>query len=265
MSKSNVLGLIVVVLSGLLLAGCGGGVFKVPKDEYRKQVKTLGVLPVIVDDQSTITHSQRNEIISLLRRTAVGKAEAPIEPLRKKKGYFDVRYVGEDPQRLLRTLIVGPLPPLEGTGLPSGYRFSAQTASQLVEQKVVDALLIVVLAGVEHEEIRRSRHKLETLQTTYNDIMATASVIDEKGKVLWEMTGEEAYQLLALQYPDFDEAYFNETEEVAVKEITLAGLEKKLTVEQQEGQSPAMTPAYQGLIDQLVNALSPSLLAVFDQ
>ncbi|HKJ04669.1 MAG TPA: hypothetical protein VJ974_03650 [Geopsychrobacteraceae bacterium] len=265
MFKHIALSLFAVVLSGLLLAGCSGGVYKVPKDEYRKQVKTLGVLPIIVDDGSSIKHSQRDEIFSLLRRTAVGKIESAIEPLRKKKGYFDVRYVGENPQQLLRTLVIGPLPPVEGSGLPAGYRFSAQAASQIIEQKVVDALLVVIVSGVEHEERRRSRNKLETLLTVYNDIMATATVIDAQGRVLWEMAGEEAYRLLELQYPDFDEAYFNKTDEVAVKEITLAGLERTLTVEQKEGQPPIIAPAYQGLINQVVDGLSPSLLAVFGQ
>lgn len=248
-----------VLLVLVLLVGCGSGVYKVSKDEYRSQVKTLGVLPVIVDVRSPINHSEKDGIVALLERTAVGKLESTIEKLRKKKGYFDVRYIGENPRQLLRQLIVEPLPAAGETGLPGGYRFSTTGAKQLTGQKVVDALLIVVLAGVEHEEKRRSRNKLETLTTTYNDIMATATVIDASGKVLWEMTGKESYQLLALQYPDFDEAFFNKTDAVALKEISLAGLERTLTVEQKEGQPPKMAPAYQDLIDQVVSSLSPSL------
>lgn len=257
--------LVSVLLAGLLLVGCSSGMYKVPKEEYRSQVKTLGVLPIIVDDQSAINHSQRAEIVSLLRRTAIGKLESSIEQLRQKKGYFDVRYVGEDPRQLLQQLIVGPLPAAEKTGLPGGYRFSAAGAKQLIGQKVVDALLVVVLSGVEHEEKRRSRNKLETLTTTFNDIMATATVIDARGRVLWEMNGAEAYQLLALQYPDFDEAFFNRTDAVVLKEVRLEGLERVLTVEQKEGQPLRMAPAYRDLIDTLVDALSPSLLASFGQ
>lgn len=249
------------VLLGLLvlLVGCGSGVYKVSKDEYRSQVKTLGVLPIIVDVRSPIKHSQHDGIVTLLERTAVGKLESSIEKLREKKGYFDVRYIGDDPRQLFQRLIVEPLPSLGDAGLPAGYRFSATGAKQLTGQKVVDALLVVVLAGVEHEEKRRSRNKLETLITTYNDIMATAVVVDTSGKVLWEMAGEESYRLLALQYPDFDEAFFNKTDAVALKEISLDGLERTLSVEQKEGQPPKMAPAYQSLIDQVVNSLSPSL------
>lgn len=253
--------LVSLLLVGVLLTGCGSGVYKVPKDEYRTQVKTLGILPIIVDDRSSIKHSQRDRIVPLLQRTAVGKIEASIEELRKKKGYFDVRYVGEDPRQLLRQLIIEPLPPTGDEGLPAGYRFSASKAKQLTNQKVVDALLVVVLAGVEHEETRRSRNKLETLTATYNDIMATAAVIDAEGKVLWEMVDERAYKLLPLQYPDFDEAYFNKTDVVALKEISLEGLERTLTVDQEEGQPMRMAPAYEKLIDQLVGSLSPNLLS----
>lgn len=252
--------LVSVLVVVVLLLGCSSGVYKVSKEEYRSQVKTLGVLPIIVDDQSPIKHGQRDAIIAMLRRTAVGKSESSIEKLRQKKGYFDVRYVGANPRQIWRQLIVGPLPPVGETGLPGGYRFSPQGAKQLIGQKVVDALLLVVLAGVEHEEKRRSRNKLETLTTIYSDIMVTAAVIDAQGRVLWEMTGEEAYQLLSLQYPDFDEAYFNKSDTVVLKEITVEGLEKTLTVEQKEDQPPQMAPAYRSLIDQLVDGLSPNLL-----
>lgn len=251
--------LVSVVLLGLLVVGCGGGVYKVPKDEFRSQVKTLGVLPIIVDVRSPINHSQHDGVVALLERTAVGKLESAIERLREKKGYFDVRYVGEDPRKLLRQLIIEPLPAVDDSGLPGGYRFSATGVQQLTSQKVVDGLLVVVLAGVEHEEKRRSRTKLETLTTTYNDIMVTAVVIDTSGRVLWEMVGKEAYQLLPMQYPDFDEAFFNKTDAVALKEISLDGLERALTVKQKEGEPPQMAPAYQGLIDQVVSSLSPGL------
>lgn len=261
MLGKNLIRLFSVLLIGALLSGCANGVFKVPKEEYRTQVQTLGVLPIIVDTGSAINHSRRDGVVSLLERTAIGKLESSIEKLRKKKGYFDVRYVGESPRQLLRQLIVGPLPSLEGSRLPGGYRFSATGAKQLADLKVVDALLIVILSGVEHEETRRSRNKLETLKTNYNDIMATAAVIDARGQVLWEMTGEDAHQLLALQYPDFDEAFFNKTDVVKLKEITLAGLDRTLTVEQEEGQPPRMAPAYQELVNRLVAALSPSLLS----
>ncbi|PLX92292.1 MAG: hypothetical protein C0619_06455 [Desulfuromonas sp.] len=255
--------LVCVLLVGLLLIGCSSGVYKVPKEKYRTQVKTLGILPIIVDDGSAINHSQRAEVVSLLRRTAVGKLESAIETLRKKKGYFDVRYVGEDPQQILQQLIVAPMQPMAETGLPSGYYYSATAAKRLAEQKVVDALLVVVLAGVEHTEKRRSRNKLETLTTIYNDIIATAAVVDSRGKVLWEMNGEEAYPLLAMQYPDFDEAYFNKTEVVALKEITLGGLERTLTVEQKENQPPQLPVPYKELIDKLVGGLSPNLFGSF--
>lgn len=257
--------LVSVLLAGLLLVGCSSGVFKVPEKQYRSQVKTLGVLPIIVDDQSAINHSQRDGVVSLLQRTAIGKLESSIEMLRKKKGYFDVRYVGVDPRQMLQQLIVGPLPPTKKTGLPGGYRFSAEGAQQLIGNKVVDALLIVVLTGAEHEEKRWSRNKLEHLTTTFNDIMATAAVIDARGRVLWEMSGRKAYKLLALQYPDFDEAFFNRTDGVVLKEIRLEGLERALTIEQKADQPPRMVPAYRDLIDNLVDDLSPSLLSTIGQ
>ena len=41
--------MLAMVLGVLLLAGCGNGFFKIPKDEYRQTVRTLGVLPLLVD------------------------------------------------------------------------------------------------------------------------------------------------------------------------------------------------------------------------
>jgi len=263
MARNITLRLFSILLAVFFLVGCSSGVFKIPKEEYRSQVKTLGVLPIIVDDQSAINHSQRDGVVSLLQRTSIGKLEASIEQLREKKGYFDVRYVGEDPRQLLQQLIVGPLPAVEKTDLPGGYRFSAAGVKQLAGKAVVDALLVVVLSGVEHEEKRSSRNKLENLTTKFNDIMATATVVDRQGRVLWEMNGEDAYKLLALQYPDFDEAYFNRSDAVALKEVRVEGLERVLTVERKKDQPPRMAPVYRDLVDKVVDALSPSLLTSF--
>jgi len=246
-------------LLGILLVGCAAGTYRIERDDYRARVKTLGVLPILVDESSQIDHSQRDELLALLRSTALGKIEPAVELLRGGKGYFDVRYVAIDPRATAGSLLLEKRPDIAPKHLPGGYRFAVDVTQRLTKTNVVDALLVVVLAGVEHDEKRRSRTGLETLQTRYNDIYATAAVIDTEGAILWEMVGSEAYPLLTLQYPDFDEAHFNHTDAVRIKEIGLAGLEKELTKGQVEGDAARLPLVYQGLLNRVVRSLGARL------
>jgi len=241
----------------LLLAGCSGGVYKVPTQEYRQKVKTLGVLPVLVDARSTINHPQAGEIVRLMRRAAEGQSDKLILELRKKKGYFDVRKVNE-PARLVadRLLLQAQHDEL---GQPLGHQLNQTYLAEICRDAFVDGVLIMTLQGAVHNDKRWSRNTFENLVTDYNDILATASVVAADGRVLWEMSGEESERILTLQYADFDEAFYNKIDKVKVKFIGLDGLTKTaFPPAPAEGQAE---PA--GLLDDWLKevgaALSPSL------
>ncbi len=241
----------------LFLAGCSSGTYKVPTKEYQQLVKTLGVLPLIVDSRSAIVHPDADAIVALLRRTVAGRSEIVVEELRKKKGYFDVRLVQEPARILAEKLLIKA--EADEFGLPRGYQLNRQLLAELCADSFVDGLLLLNLQGVVHTEKRWSRNTLENLTTDFNDIMATASVVAADGRVLWEMSGADATNILALQFADFDEAHFNREDQVRLKFITLSGLERTLLPPAEKAQGKPGSPQIADWLKNVTAALSPTL------
>jgi hypothetical protein len=256
--------LLAMVLCVLLLAGCSSRHFKVPKEDYRQAVRTLGVLPLLLDADSTITHPEREAVVSLLRRTSAGREDFLIEALLEKKAYFDVREVSGDARQLYSDVVKGSSLRGEGESLYRHYDFNATSVATLAQRNAVDALLIVILNGVERPAKRWDRRHLSYLQASFNDIVATAAVVLPSGEIIWEYSGAGEDGLLPLQYPDFSEAYYNRTEEVKIKFITASGLERTLE-EQERGLlgRKAYSRSYQKLFGSIASALQPGLLNPF--
>jgi len=252
--------LVAVFLAVLLLVGCGSGYFKIPKEEYRQTVRTLGVLPLLVDADSTITHPEREAVVNILRRTSAGREGRLSDLLRENKAYFDVRPVAGDPRQLYAEVVKGSSLRGEGESLYRHYDFADASVAALAQRNVVDALLIVILNGVERQDKRWDRRHLSYLQADFNDIVATAAVVLPSGEIIWEYPGTGDEEFLPLQYPDFDEAYYNSTDQVRVKFITSAGLER--TLEEQErglfGKSD-FSRRYQQVFSAIAAELQPGL------
>ncbi len=242
-----------------LLAGCGSGKFHVPKQEYQTKVQVLGVLPLLVDYNSPLNYPQKDNLLNILARSAEGKHIALVEQLKTKKGYFDVRSLSISPELTALSLLSGGSSHDEA-GWPQGYAFDAVTISELARQNVLDAVLVVVFSGEQVEETRRSRTKLETLKTHYSDVCATAAVVDREGQVLWQLAGKESFQALLLQYADFDEAHYNRTNIVRVKNIELSGVERALEEPVSKDGNSELPEMYKDLFSEISSGISPSLL-----
>lgn len=255
---------LVLALTALFLSACSGGTFYIPKKTYQQQVKTLGVLPLLVDAQSIVVNPQGDEILDLLRRHNVGKEERLVEMLRASKAYFDIRPVAGDPAQLYRQLVTGG--ELAGTGetLHRRYHFEPAASSKAASDAVVDGLLVVILSGLEKEEVRRDRALVDYLKTGYSSIQASAYVIMPNGEVVWEYPGDGSELFMYLQYPDFDEAYYNKTDVVRLKNISLSGLDRTLSEQQSSVFSSSEFPKpYQDLFTDLTSALKPGLIPGF--
>ena len=242
----------------VFLAGCGSGKFQVPKQEYQTKVQVLGVLPLLVDTNSTLTYPGKDNLFDILARSASGKHEFLVEALKEKKGYFDVRSLPASPE-LTALSLLGAGSSHDESGWPQGYAFDAATIAEMARQNVLDAVLVVVFSGEQTEETRRSRTKLETLTTYYNDIRATAAVIDRNGEILWQLAGPESFRALLLQYADFDEAYYNKTDLVRVKNITLSGVERVLDETPDKNGVVLLPQMYKNLFAEVASGISPNL------
>jgi hypothetical protein len=245
----------------IFLAGCGSGTFQVPKKEYQTRVQVLGVLPLLVDTNSTLNYPDRDNLFAILARSASGKHEFLVEALKEKKGYFDVRSLSVGSELTALSLLSAGSPHDE-SGWPQGYAFDAATLAEIARRNVLDAVLVVVFSGEKIEQTRRSRTKLETLTTHFSDIWATAAVIDRNGQTLWQLAGPESFLALQLQYADFDEAYYNKTDFVRVKNVTLSGVERALDETPDENGVAPLPPMYKNLFAEIASGISPNLLDV---
>lgn len=243
----------------VFLSACASGKYQIPKQEYQARVQVLGVLPLMVDYNSSLNYPQKDVLFDMLARSVSGKHEFLAEQLKKKKGYFDVRTISVSPELTALSLLSAGSPHDE-SGWPQGYAFDVATVSEIARQNVVDAVLLVVFSGEQIEETRRSRTKLETLTTHYSDIRATAAVIDRNGQVLWQLAGKESFQALVLQYADFDEAYFNKTDLVQLKNISLSGIERVLDEDPDKDGVSTLPGMYKNLFSEITSGISPSLL-----
>jgi hypothetical protein len=243
----------------LMLGGCGWGRFQVPKQEYRAKVQVLGVLPLLIDRATPLAYPHSEGVYDLLSRTNVGKHDELVARLKNKKGYFDVRSLPGGAELLGMSLLEGALP-VDSHGRPKGFAFNQETIAELSRRNVVDALLVVVFSGAQVEETRRSRNLLESLKTDYSDVLATAAVVGRDGQILWQLNGTDSYQALQLQYPDFDEAYYNRTDHVRVKNIGLAGIERVLVEGPDKKGKLRMPKMYLELFERISSGISPGLL-----
>lgn len=257
MTRAIVLGLVLFSLTA-----CGGAGFKVAKEEYRQRVRTLGVVPLLVDGSSQVEHPRAQEVLGLLRRYSAQQHLQLVERLKQQKGYFDVRSVSGNATALFGKLVKGRVRQEGEKGPYHHYRFDPRLIAELNRQHSTDALLIVVLNGAVRTEKHWDRTKLNYLEAPFNSILASAVVVLPSGEIVWEYQGGKAF--LELQYAAFDEAHYNKTDEVATRFITLAGLERHLN-EPGKGwlQDTVLPRPYRVLFEALSADLKPGMLNPF--
>ncbi len=246
----------------ILLLGCSSKNYKIAKEEYKERVRTLGVIPLLVDADSTIKHPERQRIIDLLQRHNAGKSEPLVEMLRAQRTYFDVRAISGDPQQLFNRLTQGSTVRGEGSALYRRYQFNSKAVAELASANAVDALLIVVANGVERTETRRDRGPFITyLDAPFNSILLTATVVLPSGEIAWEYAGNPGESFLPLQYAAFDEAFYNKTDEVKIKFISFEGLDRTLSeVEKNVFGGKKLPRPYEELFEQIAGAMHPGFI-----
>ena len=249
-------------MSTLLLAGCQSGTYRIPKEEFQKQVRTLAVLPILVDGDSVVKHPEREQVVTLLRRHSDGREEELVRMLRDTGAFFDVRHVNQDPGALMRRFVTPNPGATQQEGFP--YSFSPAVASELTRQQVVDGLVVIILHGREVVDKRWDRTKLSFLEAPYNDIVAAAAVVDASGNVLWRLGSGYGVPFLALQYPDFAEAQYNKTDAVRLKFLFVEGVERTLA-EPPGGllNKSAFPKIYGELFERIRDGLKPGIMNPF--
>jgi hypothetical protein len=231
----RLLNFILVCLVAMVAGGCATNYYNVPRDVYEQKVRVLGIAPILVDGDSDIRHPEKEAVIAALKE-ANRKNEQELVLLLKDSGaYFAARLLEEDPDQLLTTLVSRRERRDDGGVVYNKFFYKPEEIKQLVARQNLDAIMLVTISGLTKQEKLYSANFLAFLEGDYNQLTMTAQILDRDGTVLWEYPNfrqrlSSSYTpFLALQYPDFDEAKANQTEEVQVKFKTLAGISRALT------------------------------------
>ncbi|RMF42589.1 MAG: hypothetical protein D6751_11850, partial [Deltaproteobacteria bacterium] len=175
--------------------------------------------------------------------------------------YFDIRQVAGQPAALVSSLVAGSRLERGGDLLYRDYDFQPAAAASLCADNLVDGLLVVLMSEIERVETRRDRIPVNYLEAPYRSVQVRAFVVLSDGRVAWSFPAGGSWTFLDLQYPDFDEAHYNRTDRVWVKDISLEGVERALA----EGADPkksgpaGLPEVYADLFDDIVSGLAPLL------
>ena len=251
---------ILLVIICIVVSGCAG-LTGSESVEVEKRVRTLGVLPLLVDSGS-IEYSNRDGLVALLEESGQDVDDWLVEQLRKKGDYFDVRLIEGENSQLFEQIVSNRTVTGEGLTRHSLYSLNPEGVTRLINDNLVDAVLVVIVHGVKRPEKRWSEYGsgLEYMETEYRSLLYTASVVAAQNETLWLRNAPPGSYFLRIDYPDFMEAFWNVTDEVHVKEITLPGLQRRLA-EPENGifVKTAISKKYNTMVEELVRELKKGM------
>ncbi len=220
-----------ITLMTLLLAtfGCAQNYYNVPRESFEKKVRVIGVAPIFVDADSDIRLPDKDALVNVVRDTNGKNGRALVSLLREKGGFFAVRPLADDPDKLFSELFFRRERRDDAGIVYNKYFFKGDALRNLITKNNLDAVMVVVVSGLTNRDKIFSSNLFSYLESDYNRLTVTAQILDTDGVVLWEYPNFRQRHLsysplLVLQYPDFDEAKANESDNVEVKFKTIPGI-----------------------------------------
>lgn len=220
--------LLLLILS-VQLAGCAANYYNVPRETYEKKVRVLGVAPVMLDADSDIRHPEKGEIVKIIREANRKNEKELVDILKGSGEYFSVRFLDDEADQLFST-VVSRRERRDDAGVTyNKYFYKSEEIKKYIERHNLDAVMLVTVSGISMTEKIYSSNFMAYLEENYNNIIMTAQILDAEGTVLWEYPNFRQRfvtfsPLFALQYPDFEEARANLTDQVKLKYKSIPGI-----------------------------------------
>lgn len=221
----NTLFLLLIIIA----SGCAQNYYNVPRETYEKKVRVLGVAPIMLDADSDIRHPDRGDVLTIVREANRKNEKELVEILKNNGEYFSVRLIDDEAGQLFATVVSRRERRDDAGVVYNKYFFKPDEIKRYIERNNVDAIMLVTVSGITMLEKIYSNTKLAYLEENYNNLIMTAQIIDSDGTVLWEYPNFRqrflTYStLFALQYPDFEEARANLTDQVKLKFKSVPGI-----------------------------------------
>jgi hypothetical protein len=213
----------------MLLAGCASNYYNIPREAYEKKVKVLGVAPIYLDAESEIRHPEKAEVLKIVRESNRKNEKELVDILKGNGEYFAVRFLDEEPDQLFSAIVSRRERRDDAGVVYNKYFYKPEELKKFIQRHNVDAVMLVTVSGISMIEKIYSSNFMAVLEDSYNNLIMTAQIIDADGTLLWEYPNFRqkfiAYTpLFALQYPDFEEARANLTDQVRIKDKSIPGI-----------------------------------------
>ncbi len=232
-----------LLLTGLLLlplfCGCSHNYYNLPQNMVAERVKVLGLVPIIVDADSDIRHPQKEDLVTLLINMNRSFENDLLRLVKNTNSFYAVTMVDVDPKPLFSSLLFR-RERRDDAGIQyNKYFWKKEPLADLIRKGNLDAVMLVVVSGINRQDKISSNNLLDSLETDYNFLIMTAQILDAQGSIIWEYPNFRqkvlSYNpLLNLQYPDFDEARANMNPTVQLKFKTVEGIRRILEKRRQD-------------------------------
>lgn len=253
-----------VFMAALLLVtfGCAHNYYNVPKEVYEKKVRVLGIVPVFVDAESDIRHPNKDELVAAVKSFNRKNENALVGMIRETGTYFSVRMVDADADKEFTDLFFR-RERRDDAGIQyNKYFFKQKELSDLLAKNNLDAVLVMVVSGINRHDRMHSSNLLKYLDADYNYLILTAQILDGEGTLLWEYPNFRQRvlslpPLMGLQYPDFDEAAANMDEKIDVKFKTIPGIKRAFEKPQKDIflREKGISSSYYSIFDDMASML----------
>jgi hypothetical protein len=213
---------------------CASNYYNVPREVYEKKVRVLGVAPLMLDVDSDIRHPDKGEIVKIVKDANRKNEKELVEILKGNGEYFTVRFLADDADQLFTTLVSRRERRDDAGVVYNKYFYKPDEIKKFVEKSGVDAVMLVTISGITAYEKIYSSNFMAFLEDNFNSLIMTAQILDADGTLLWEYPNFRQRfitfsPLFALQYPDFEEARANLTDQVKIKNKSIAGITRAFT------------------------------------
>jgi len=213
----------------MLLTGCASNYYNIPREAYEKKVKVLGVAPILLDAESEIRHPEKAEVLRIVREASRKNEKELVDILKGNGEYFAVRFLDDEPDQLFSTIVSRRERRDDAGVVYNKYFYKPEELKKFIEKHHVDAVMLVTVSGILMTDKIYSSNFMAVLEDSYNNLIMTAQIIDAEGTLLWEYPNFRQKfitfsPLFALQYPDFEEARANLTDQVRIKNKSIPGI-----------------------------------------
>lgn len=246
----------------LLIFGCAQNHFNVPVENYAGRVKTLGVAPIFIDEDSDILHPQKEQLISLVAQANRANEYQLVRKLKGTGNYYSVSLLDGDPRLIFSSLLSRREKRDDASIQYNKYFWKIEELREYVRKNNLDAVMLVVVGGLCKTDKVYSNTKLSSLTSDYNYLIMTAQILDKNGAILWEYPNFRGRMLkyspmIALQYPDFNEAEANMSDKAEVKFKSIEGIRRRFNEKDKDMllRETQITEVYAKQFDEMVSLL----------